>query len=221
MTEINIVGTCYNDLVLYLCRILKCLNRKLLIRDMTRRHEFFSSVPQIQGVDPRNEVLDYLGISYTFGERNGRYLLEKEEEIDTVIRLYDSDMLPDYCCSTIIVTDESKQPVDQLSQLEWERISTENCFNALVIRNYTGAVRSQFDGLIKKAGVKKVFPIPISSSDVKCGILAEHKDVYRFTSISTVFREALTDIAASVSPKISVKELQKAYRQAEKGGTFS
>lgn len=217
MKDINIVGCCFNDTVLYLARILRCLERKLIIRDMTRSHCFLSSVPDIRGLDPRREVIDYLGAGYTFGDRNGRFG-EEGSRYDTCIRLYDSDMLPDYHSDTIIITDETKLSVDRLSSLCWEKDEKSEYTTVLFIRNYTGAVRSQFDELIKKTSAEKVYPIPVSVSDTKCSVLAEYKDDFRFSTISAAYREALLETLISVCRDTSLKELQRAFRQAEKGG---
>lgn len=211
MTEINIVGKGYNDILLYLSAIIRCLDKKLLIRDMTRRHEFYSCIPQIQGLDPAEKVTDYRGTGYTFGERNGRNP-QYDEPYEVCFRLFDLDMSPSDGNPILFICDEQKSTVDSLEMLKFHQNQ-----GILVIKNYTGTIKKQFDRLIEIMDIRKIYTVPLNSADIKYGILAEYRDEVSFSGISAPFKDMLCGIILDIFPDIKNRDIQKAMKNAMKG----
>ena len=212
MTDLNIVGKDVNDTVLYLSRILDRMGNGVLIRDYTSDHRLSICVPIPAGISPAEEIIDYAGVGYTFSRQSS-------EGFDTVIRIYDYDRLPDSEDGvTLIIADETKAVAETLKELEWDEFKDEGNV-LLMVKNYTGVVRKQFEPLIDKAGIKKTFPIPLNDHDVKCAILAEYQDTVVFQHLSPVYAEALMDICREVrkDKNYSIKDVEKIYKEAAKG----
>lgn len=213
MTEVNIVGRNFNDILLYLLSIIKQLDKNAIIRDMTRRHEFYSAIPRITGIDPQQEVIDYRGMGYTFGERNGRNP-SIDCEYDICFRLYDEDMLPENKGYVLVVTDESKSTADCLENLVFEGFIR----SFFLIKNYTGIYKKQFEDFIKHTRFQKIYTIPININDAKMSVLAEYRDEVVFDGISGYLKEALAEIISVIFTDLSAKQIQRVLKQAMKGG---
>lgn len=215
MLDINIMGVQMNDVVLYLSRILKKLSKGggVIIRDYTRCHELFCCIPCTDGIDPAEDIIDYAGVGYTFSNAT-------EEKYDTCIRLYDVDRMPDYeDAVTLIVTDESKRAADALNTMDWTEFTDEGTEIMLLVKNYTGVIRKQFEPLAANAKIKNRFRIPMNAHDVKCMVLAEHNTKYVFNLVSTQLQEALIDITRIIRKdlELSLKETEKIFRETAKG----
>lgn len=227
MNLINMVGNEYCDTILYLARILQCLGDKVLISDNTVGIPLYFCIPHIDDVDPVSGIVDYRGMGYTACHEPER--LERYEEFSTVIKLLDIGDLPKAKGKTIIITDERKLNVDTLNSLGWTKpIGYETGDNRiihgrsgairyLVVRNFTGAIRNQFDQLMASADIRRMFEIPVSSRDEKCAILAMYKDTYRFVGLSSDYVSALIGIMGELRPEADERQLMRAYNMAARG----
>lgn len=214
MTDINIMGTDMCDTVLYLTRLLTYTGRKVFIRDYTRERRMRSAVPDVKGIDPAEDIIDYAGTGYTYSRASsGQY--------DTCIRLYDYDRLPDNEeALTIIIASESKAVSDALNSSDWSDFTDAGTRIILFVKQYTGAVRKQFDELIKNAKIKDVFPVPQNAHDQKCAVIAEHNNTYTFNNISAKYQESLIDMLRILRQdmNLSLKDAETIFKKASKGG---
>lgn len=219
MRDISIVGKNYNDTVLYLAEIIKRLEKKPVIRDMTRKHEFYSAITRIDGIDPSVSVIDYHGIGYTFGERNGR-IHDGEEDYLQYIRLYDYDMLPPEGDNILIITNEEKCAADCLNSMflnsRHSSNTTEGARVLFMLKDYTGVIKGQFNELIAVA--ERGYFIPYNIQNAKCAILAEYKAIFSFNRISNSYKDALRDIIACFFSDIEERKRVMAIKAAMKGG---
>ena len=215
MKIINITGREYNDTVLYISAVFMRLGKNVLIRDMTRKHELYSAVPHIGGITPNEGIIDYRGLGYTFGERNGRCAVY-ESDYNVLIRLYDADMDPENSDYTIYVSDELKSTADGINK---QRCSA-SAGSFLIIRNYTGTVRNQFEELITKNRIKKTYALLWSTSDARNSVNSEYRDAIRFDGISLQYKECLLEIIAEIFNEIPLKEIRDAFKSAMKGGRY-
>ncbi len=214
MTDINIMGTDMCDTVLYLARLLTFTGKKVFIRDYTREKRMRSAVPEIKGIDPAEDIIDYAGTGYTYSRVSA-------ENYDTCIKLYDYDRLPDNEEGiTLIIASESKAVSDALNETDWTDFLEAGTRIILLVKQYTGAVRKQFDELIKNAKIKDVFAVPQNAHDQKCAVIAEHNDKYIFTNISAKYQESLIDILRILRSDLgmSLKEAENVFKKAAKGG---
>lgn len=222
MKGISIVGKNYNDTVLYLAEIIKCLDIKPIIRDMTRKHELYSSIPKVEGINPAEAVIDYHGIGYTFGERNGRKH-DGEEDYLQYIRLYDYDMRPPEDDNILIVTNEEKYAADCLNMLQYlenekEKAGLTRGKRIFLLKDYTGVIKDQFNSMLTNLGIEHSYCIPYSLQNAKCAVLAEYKAKFKFSGISNPYKDALRDIIDSFYGNIAEKKRAEALKQAMKGG---
>ncbi len=214
MTDINIMGTDMCDTVLYLARLLAYTGKKTFIRDYTREKRMRSAVPEVKGINPGEDIIDYAGIGYTYSRVSA-------EQYDTCISLYDYDRLPDNEEGiTLIIASESKAVSDALNETDWTDFLEAGTRILLLVKQYTGAVRKQFDELIKNAKIKDVFAVPQNAHDQKCAVIAEHNDKYVFTNISAKYQECLIDILRILRSDLgmSLKEAENLFKKAAKGG---
>ena len=215
--EFNFAGGGYEDILLYLISILKHLDLKILIRDHTRDNTFYSCIPHIEGIDPTEEVLDIGKAFYTITdhaendyrscERNGG----SEESYDIFINLYDYLNFPTLKYISIIASDEHRIHAEALEKFRLET------GNVLVIKNYTGAVKRQYENIAYRLGCEKVYALPFSEKDHRSRVLAEYHDRYGFSHISKELEQVLLELTGLFVPDRSPKEIRKAYRRA-KGG---
>lgn len=211
-TEVNLIGSNFNDTVLYLVRILQKLGKRVLIRDITGNHCMYNAISEIAGANPGRQIIDYSGVGYTFS-------LSETDDYDLTIRLYDADMYPFISGTTIIVTDESKKSADELYQQKWEMLTRDGRKIALVVKNYTGACEGQFKGIIRKAGIKNVYPIPLNLKDARIGVLAEYRDNYSFKGLSNSYKDALSGVVSLILTEKSRLDIDNAIKDAGKGRT--
>ena len=209
--EINVIGCDYTDTVLYLIRVLECMGKRPLIRDMTREHRLYAAVPHLEELDPVRDIIDYAGTGYT-------YSMNISDDYDTYIRLYDSDMLPFVKGATIVITGENRQSIDRLCALNWQKYCGDGRNICFVIKNYTGCISKRLDELVRLADIKKVFPIPVNKRDFRIGILAEYKGKYKFSGLSNAYRDALFGILSTIFPELDSRETEVFVNKAAKGG---
>lgn len=210
--DVNLIGSNFNDTVLYLVRILQKLGKRVLIRDITGHHSMYSAINEIEGANPGRHIIDYSGVGYTFS-------LTETDDYDLTIRLYDADMYPFTAGTTLIVTDESKKPADELEHQKWEMLLQDGREIALVVKNYTGACDGQFKDIIRKAGIKNVYPIPLNVKDAKLGVLAEYRDNYTFKGLSNSYKDALSGMVSLILTGKNRSDIDIAIREAGKGRT--
>lgn len=213
--DINIMGVKMNDTVLYLARMLQTAGGSILIRDYTRLRELSYCIPSLKGLNPANDIVDYAGIGYTYSSSSS-------ERYDTCIRLYDFDRVPDYeDCLTLVIADESRMVCEKLTEIDWSDFLDAGTKIVLLIKDYIGTVRKQYDDFMKNAGISNAFAIKCDRDhDWKCAILAEYNDNFIFTNISNSYKEALRNVFRIIRSdlKLSDKETEKLFDKAAKGG---
>ena len=85
---VNVAGTGYEGIMLFLAEILCCAGKKVLISDCTVEHSMEGYFPCVKGLDPKNTAVDYGGIGYTVmnpKENNIRSLEDMKVEDDVGI----------------------------------------------------------------------------------------------------------------------------------------
>ena len=197
--EISFVGGYFEDIVLYLIRIAKCLNKKTIVVDHTTAHRFYPLVPHIRGVEPVDKVMDYRGVGYTFGSCSEKEKSRDMNEADCIFRLYDISGYQGENDPCILVTDESKRNIDIMETLSLKKESM------IIIREYTGAVSKRIETIADSFNCNRVFALPVNIKDRKNAVMAEHNDMYCFTSVSKEMEKLLYEIAAFIFPEEMTK----------------
>ena len=206
-----IVGGYFEDIVLYISRVLKLMNLKTVIADYSHNHRMYTSIPKIKGIEPLGKVIDYSGVGYIFGTGGIGNGIEDVDGADMIIRLYDiSGFIPDET-PCIIISDESKRNLDLIETMKLKDHSM------VIIRDYTGAIKARLEKMADILGCGSLTVIPVNCEDKKCAVLAEHNDRFRFNGISSDLKNVLFGIIEFVCPEIQKKIIKKAYHMAEKG----
>ena len=213
--DINIIGVRMNDAVIYIARILHNTGRAVLIRDYTRDCGLEYCFPRFDRISASDTAIDWAGIGYIKGNADG-----STDDYDTTIRLYDPSQLPDYDGPTLIITDEERAHVEALEKLEWkEYIEESGSRVSILVKDYTGIVRKQFDKLAEKAGIneKDMFAVGLDARNTKSAMLAEYKEKTQFTAITQEYLEALVSIVQKAEPDYTEKELMRIVKDTQKG----
>ena len=106
---VNVAGTGYEGIMLFLAEILCCAGKKVLISDCTVEHNMKGYFPCVKGLDPENTVVDYGGIGYTVmnpKENNIRSLEDVGKDYDIVFKLKDLRELTNNTELNIFILDE-------------------------------------------------------------------------------------------------------------------
>ena len=222
---LNVTGSDYEDIILYLAAVISAAGKKLLIEDMTRKQDFYYCIPHIEGIDPADCILDYMDNGYTVrNEKHFETTLGEQTENEgdpaatkgnngyaVTIRLQDTDCFTSDECPTLYVSDEKAYNLMRLSGLK------EDPGSILVIKDYTGAVKKKIEYLAEKLKCDRIYTLTPNIPDKKSETLATHNDRYKFNRISPQLRSLILDIFDILLPDIPQKESKHAFKIASGG----
>lgn len=213
--HINIAGTGYEGIMLFLAEILCCAGKKVLISDCTVEHNMKGYFPCVKGLDPENTVVDYGGIGYTVmnpKENNIRSLEDVGKDYDIVFKLKDLRELTNNTELNIFILDERAGSINELQNVK------PGTQSILIINDYTGAVKRRIENTAEKLDISKVYILPPYVRDRKLEILAGYNDRFKFKGLSREKKEMLIELTGLLCPDLIKKEIIKAYKQASEGG---
>lgn len=213
--HINIAGTGYEGIMLFLAEILCCAGKKVLISDCTVEHNMKGYFPCVKGPDPENTVVDYGGIGYTVmnpKENNIRLLEDVGKDYDIVFKLKDLRELTNNTELNIFILDERAGSINELQNVK------PGTQSILIINDYTGAVKRRIENTAEKLDISKVYILPPYVRDRKLEILAGYNDRFKFKGLSREKKEMLIELTGLLCPDLIKKEIIKAYKQASEGG---
>ena len=203
LKSISFLGGGYEDIVLYLSYCLKQLGVSILIKDKTGERVLCSYIPEIKGIDPENEVLDIGCAHYTSGPVTGEY--------DIVFELLDYKGKPEKETFLIIVTDEHRRHEEALLNSGIEK------GDVLIIRNYRGAIKRQYDELVKRMGFGEIYAIPFSEKDLRAEYLMQYQRKKGFGGLSNELEEVIKQVFFSIVSDYPVKEIKNAFKKGKRG----
>ena len=212
---VNVAGTGYEGIMLFLAEILCCAGKKVLISDCTVEHSMEGFFPCVKGLDPENTVVDYGGIGYTVmnpKENNMRSLEDVGKDYDIVFKLKDLRELTNNTELNIFILDERAGSINELQNVK------PGTQSILIINDYTGAVKRRIENTAEKLDISKVYILPPYVRDRKLEILAGYNDRFKFKGLSREKKEMLMELTGLLCPGLIKKEIIKAYKQASEGG---
>lgn len=213
--HINIAGTGYEGIMLFLAEILCCAGKKVLISDCTVEHSMEGYFPCVKELDPKNTAVDYGGIGYTVmnpKENNIRSLEDVGKDYDIVFKLKDLRELTNNTELNIFILDERAGSINELQNVK------PGTQSILIINDYTGAVKRRIENTADKLDISKVYILPPYVRDRKLEILAGYNDRFKFKGLSREKKEMLIELTGLLCPDLIKKEIIKAYKQASEGG---
>ena len=212
---VNVAGTGYEGIMLFLAEILCCAGKKVLISDCTVEHNMKGYFPCVKGLDPENTVVDYGGIGYTVmnpKENNIRSLEDVGKDYDIVFKLKDLRELTNNTELNIFILDERAGSINELQNVK------PGTQSILIINDYTGAVKRRIENTADKLDISKVYILPPYVRDRKLEILAGYNDRFKFKGLSREKKEMLIELTGLLCTDLIKKEIIKAYKQASEGG---
>ena len=212
---VNVAGTGYEGIMLFLVEILCCAGKKVLISDCTVEHSMEGYFPCVKGLDPKNTAVDYGGIGYTVmnpKENNIRSLEDVGKDYDIVFKLKDLRELTNNTELNIFILDERAGSINELQNVK------PGTQSILIINDYTGAVKRRIENTAEKLDISKVYILPPYVRDRKLEILAGYNDRFKFKGLSREKKEMLIELTGLLCPDLIKKEIIKAYKQASEGG---
>lgn len=238
--RVNVIGTQGKDIVLYLSRVLQCLGRNVLIRDMTMGTVLEKSIPVPPGMDCTKSVIDHAGVGFIsqkgvlgsyeasrIGDESSFFTEDQDmNAYDTCISFFDEKTLPTGSDLLIMVVSEDRGEIARMQST----ISRVNRIFAgvehlaekrmILVRNYTGAVKGQFDELTELLKPQEFITLPVSRHDMKLAVFAQYSAVCSFRSASAPLEEALRRLAELACDEKSSREVLQAYKRASYGDVF-
>ena len=212
---VNLAGTGYEGIMLFLAEILCCAGKKVLISDCTVEHSMEGYFPCVKGLDPENMAVDYGGIGYMVmnpKENNIRSLEDVGKDYDIVFKLKDLRKFTNNTELNIFILDERAGSINELQNVK------PGTQSILIINDYTGAVKRRIENTAEKLDISKVYILPPYVRDRKLEILAGYNDRFKFKGLSREKKEMLMELTGLLCPGLIKKEIIKAYKQASEGG---
>ena len=203
LKSISFLGGGYEDILLYLTYCIKELGIKVLIRDRTTERILYSYVPKIPGINPEDEILDISCAHYTSGEKNGEY--------DVIIDLFGYEGLPLKDTYLIVVTDEQRRHEEALTGSDLK------AGDVLIIRNYTGVIKKQYDNFIKRVGFGEIYALPFSERDLRTGYLTQYQKKKGFGGVSNELEEVIKQLFTGIAAEYPLKEIKRAFKKGKRG----
>ena len=207
--NVFVSGRDYEDIVLYLSKVLAAEGLRPVITDYTPEHDMYYWFPHVRSVDPLKGIIDCGGVGYTYGI-NREY--EKTDH-DITFRIYGHEFFNPEGNQVIFVTDE------RAGNIGWLEKGGTYPGSILIVRDYSGAAKHRIEYIAEKLESEKVYLLPADIGDRISGVLAGHNDRFKFNGISAQLKNMLLELAASFLGDISPKEVRKAYKTAAGGGS--
>lgn len=212
--RVGFVGCYSHDVILLLAKVLTCMGRKVLLVDRNKRHTLRASIPIPEGISTGKEKIEYDGMFYTEKESNEA----ERENCDIELIDFGMEIKRDAafrCTELIVVTDLLLHHIHALSE---EPIPKERV-RACVIRDV-------MHGFYKKEAVIKAFMqsfpnraeffLPPDIRDMRNRYVCEMMQEYSLKRASPEMREAVLQIAGTLCPGYSEKEIRQRVRLRER-----
>jgi len=203
------------DNIQYMARILSNLGKKVLVIDYSETEALTWSVPQIDFIDIKKDIINYRHVDYT----NQNITDDMLKVYDDVFVAFGFNIIEEVilsCNKINYVTDLYINNIEKLNRIN--DYKTERKY--LLIRNVLGIKISPESVALQ---IEKNIPsentsiLPFSENDQINGLISQYNQTIRFTNISRPFRELLYRQIHELYPAITKDKLNEAYKRARKG----
>lgn len=202
------------DNIQYMARILSNLGKKVLVIDYSETEALTWSVPQINFIDIKKDIINYRHVDYT----NQKITDDMLKVYDDVIVAFGFNIIDEviYSCNKInYVTDLYINNIEKLNRIN--DYNTEKKY--LLIRNVLGIKISPESVALQ---IEKNIPsenttiLPFSENDLSNGLINQYNQTICFTNISRPYKELLYKQIQILYPDITKDKLKVAYKKARK-----
>lgn len=211
--RIGFVGCYSHDIILMLAKVLRCMEKTVLIRDHNRRHILRASVPIPDNIKIEKEEAEYDGIFFTeqrAEEEPGRCAFELVD-----FGMDAEEATEKYCTDWIVITDMLLHHIRQLEESRFPRERTRVC-----------VIRDAFEDVCKKEPEvqqllfsfpnRKEFYLPPDFRDVRNRYVCETSHEYNVNRASPEMQDMIYCIAGMFCMDCSEKEIRKRVKRSER-----
>ncbi len=211
--RIGFVGCYSHDIILMLAKVLRCMEKTVLIRDCNKRHILRASVPIPENISFEKEETEYDGVFFS-GQRvekiTDRYAFE----------LIDFGMDADedaskYCTDWVVITDMLLHHIRQLEESVFSRERTSVC----VIRDAFEDICKKEPEVLQLLGTfpnRREFYLPPDFRDVRNRYVCETSHEYNVSRASPEMQDMIYCIAGMLCTDYSEKEIRRTVKRSER-----
>ena len=203
------------EIILYLSRILRKLERKVLLIDYSETAELASCIPIPEGLDPEDDIITHFGIDFTSKQINQDV---RDEYNDILINFgfnWTHISETQYCTSIIFIINQLQHNIKRLAS--FTSIGSEAADKSLIIKDVVNSKISP-EYIADQLKVKEnVCVLNFDEIDMKYRILAQHDSLFTFRRITRGAKDYLLDTVKKMCPEIQEKAIKEAYKAAERG----
>lgn len=208
----GVIGVEVTDILLYLSKILYHLEKRTLIVDLSSHKELISSIANRMDLP----VFHYNGIDIS-------NILDESLNYDHVIIYYGfsyNDSLKD-CNRIIFVSDMSSKHITAISRIYKELLCNNSCIEKSLLFIHLFDIKIKIEHIIEvidqKIDLSKVDCIYADLEDMRLSIMNQYNKEITFKKLSPSFKHFLLEMVKKIEPSCNTKQLQLAYKKAERG----
>lgn len=198
-----------------MARILSNLGKKVLVIDYSETEALTWSVPQIDFIDIKKDIINYRLIDYT----NQNITADMLKGYDDVFVAFGFNIIEEVilsCNKIYYVTDLYINNVEKLNRINDYYAEKKYLLirNILDIKISSETVALQVE---KNITTENTLVLPFSENDHINGLVNQYNHTVDFANISRPYKELLYMQIHELYPNITKDKLNKAYKRARKG----
>jgi len=211
--KIGFVGCYSHDIILMLAKALRCMEKKVLIRDCNKRHILRASVPIPDNICLEKEETEYDGVLFTgqgienVADRYAFELIDFGMDVDKAAT--------GYCTDWVVITDMLLHHIRQLEECDFSRERTRVC-----------VIRDAFEDICKREPEvrqllaafpnQSVFYLPPDYRDVRNRYVCETSHEYNVSRASPEMQDMIYSVVAMFCTDCSEKEIRRRVKHLER-----
>jgi hypothetical protein len=205
------------DIILYLSRILQKLNRKVLIVDHSETSSLRYSIPEINGIDPKQNVVSYRQVDFTLMDVNEK-LCDYYDDILIDCGYGQPKTNAQMLTRIVYVTDMYSYNSKRISNIR--AYDDLNINTALLIREATDvkiSTKSIAEETKKQIPPERISILYRDDRDYENSIKCHYNQNFYFLKTSTMLKAYLLNEIQVLCSHLPEKQIRMAYDKARKG----
>lgn len=222
---VGFIGMDKYEYIMYLTRVLCLLDKKVLMVDCSETGALSSSVPCPEEI--KNSVIEYRGVMFHDCRNKENKDPYSGKETNLNYEAYDF-ILIDYgyyteaeglcaCDRIVCVTDQQAHNIQRITGIDLLKDKQKS----LIIKDVVNSkITPRFivDELkLENLSAKQTYVVYQDELDSKCRINCQYDALSRFLKLSMQSKNVIKGLVTELLPEITKKELEVAYKRAEKG----
>lgn len=213
-TRIGFVGCYSHDVIMILAKVVSCMERKVLLRDLNQQHPLRASVPIPEDLCVTRACGEYDGVLFT-EQPPGR---EKEERCEVELIDFGMSVRKEEarrCSELVLVTDMLPHHIRCLARVDLPAEAVKVCIIRDAIEGMCRKEKEVRD-FLHRFPERKVFYLPPDFRDVKNRYVCETLHEYSIRRCSPEMQDVVYYMAGVLCPDSSEKEIRRRVRYQER-----